>query len=126
MSAPVILGGAVGAIGAPPAPKPQTLAEAAQQFEAVMIGQLLKEAQGDEGGWLGSDADAGSATAAGLAEEQFAQALAHSGGLGLSAQIVSSLSARGVEPTGGSDADPESAAKAKSSSFARRTPPRTQ
>lgn len=125
MNAPVMLGGAVGAIGAPPARKPQTLAEAAQQFEAVMIGQLLKEAQGDEGGWLGSDADAGSVTAAGLAEEQFAQALAHSGGLGLSAQIVSSLSARGVElAAGGPDAD--AAPAVRSSSFARRTPPRTE
>jgi hypothetical protein len=59
-----------------------------------MIGQLLKEARGDEGGWLGSGEDTGNATAAALAEEQFAQALAQSGGLGLSARLVSSLSSR--------------------------------
>ena len=47
-----------------------------KQFEALLIAQLLKEARGDEGGWLGSGEDAGNATAAGLAEEQFAQALA--------------------------------------------------
>jgi Rod binding domain-containing protein len=95
MSAPASLGAAAGAIMAPPAPPPpKTVEAAAKQFEALMIGQLLKEARGDEGGWLGSGEDSGSATAAGLAEEQFAQALAQSGGLGFSAQIVSSLSAR--------------------------------
>ena len=86
---------AVGAIEAPPpAHAPQTVAAAAKQFEALMIAQILKEARGEEGGWLGSEGDAGSATAAGLAEEQFAQALAQNGGLGLSTQIVSSLSAQ--------------------------------
>jgi Rod binding domain-containing protein len=79
----------------PPATRPpQTVEAAAKQFEAIMIAQLLKEARGDEGGWLGSGEDTGSATEAGMAEDQFAQALAKSGGLGLSAQIVSSLSAR--------------------------------
>jgi Rod binding domain-containing protein len=77
-----------------PARPPRTVAEAAQQFESLMIGQLLKEARGDERGWLGSGEEAGNAVASGLAEEQFAQALAKSGGLGLSAQIVSSLAAR--------------------------------
>lgn len=76
-----------------PAP-PRTVAAAAQQFEALLIGQLLKEARGDDDGWLGGGGDAGSATATGLAEEQFAQALARSGGLGLSARLVSDLSAR--------------------------------
>jgi len=95
MSAPATLGtAAVGAVEPPAARPPQTLAEAAKQFEALMIEQLLKEARGDEDGWLGSPEDAGSATQAGVAEEQFAQALAQNGGLGLSAQIVSSLSAR--------------------------------
>jgi Rod binding domain-containing protein len=69
------------------------LEAAAKQFEAIMIAQLLKESRGDEGGWLGSGEDTGSATEAGMAEDQFAQALSQSGGLGLSAQIVSSLSA---------------------------------
>jgi Rod binding domain-containing protein len=80
---------------APPAARPPATVEAAaRQFEALMIAQLLKEARGDRDGWLGSGEDPGSATAAGLAEEQFAQALAQNGGLGLSQQIVASLSAR--------------------------------
>jgi Rod binding domain-containing protein len=95
MSAPVTPGIVSSALAEPPAARPpKTVEAAAKQFEALMIEQLLKEARGDEGGWLGSGEDQGSATAAGLAEEQFAQALAQSGGLGLSATIVSSLSAR--------------------------------
>jgi|HubBroStandDraft_1064217.scaffolds.fasta_scaffold175558_2 Rod binding domain-containing protein len=78
----------------PPAgPQPKNVAEAAKQFEALLIGQMLKASHGDdEDGWLGSGDDPGSATAMELAEGQFAQALAQSGGLGLSARIASSLS----------------------------------
>ena len=95
MSTPVTLGAAAGAVLGPRATRPPgTLEAVAQQFEALMIAQLLKEARGDQDGWLGSGEDPGSATAAGLAEEQFAQALSQQGGLGLTAQIVSSLSPR--------------------------------
>ncbi|HTX37680.1 MAG TPA: hypothetical protein VME43_21780 [Bryobacteraceae bacterium] len=71
--------------------RPQNVAEAAQQFEALMIGELLKAARGDENGWLGSGEDTGDATAGALAEEQFAQALARSGGLGLGKLIEANL-----------------------------------
>jgi len=92
MAAPLALGDATAlAIDAPAPQPPKNVAEAAKQFEALLIGQLLKEARGDEGGWLGSGDDTGCATAAGFAEEQFAQALAASGGLGLSARIAESL-----------------------------------
>ena len=95
MSGPFTGGAAAVTIVAPPAARPpKTVEAAAQQFEALMLEQLLKEAHGDEGGWLGSGEETGNATAAALAEEQFAQSLAQSGGLGLSARIVSSLSAR--------------------------------
>jgi len=95
MSTPVALGAAAGAMLGPGVTRPpETVEAAARQFEALMIAQLLKEARGDQDGWLGSGEDPGSATAAGLAEEQFAQALSQNGGLGLKAQIVSSLSAR--------------------------------
>jgi len=99
MSAAVRLADPARAVGSAPGQRPaKSVEEAARQFEALLIGQLLKGARGDdEDGWLGSGSDAGSATAAELAEEQFAQALARSGGLGLSAHIVSSL-------TGGSPA----------------------
>ena len=73
-------------------PAPRNVAEAATQFEALLMGELLKAARGDENGWLGAGEETGDATAAGLAEEQFAQALAASGGLGLRDRIVASLS----------------------------------
>jgi len=94
MSGPASPGATAGTMVEPAPRPPQTVEAAAKQFEALMIGQLLKEARGDEGGWLGSGEDTGNATAAALAEEQFAQALAQSGGLGLSARLVSSLSSR--------------------------------
>jgi len=78
---------------APGASAPRNIAEAAQQFEALLIGEMLKAARSGENGWLGSGDETGDATSAGLAEEQFAQALARSGGLGLSAQIQASLTA---------------------------------
>jgi Rod binding domain-containing protein len=74
-------------------PRPKNIVEAAKQFEALLIGQMLKAAHGDDSdGWLGSGDDPGSSTAMEMAEGQFAQALAQSGGLGLSARIASSLS----------------------------------
>jgi flagellar protein FlgJ len=83
----------------PLTPRPKGVAEAARQFEALLIRQMLQSARGDEPGWFGSGGGAGSATAADLAEEHFARAMSQSGGLGLSAQIVASLS-RGSQPRG--------------------------
>ena len=88
------------AAGPPAAPPPKNLTEAAKQFEALLIGQLLKSAHGgdDDQGWLGTGDDTGDATAAGLAEQQFAQALAAKGGLGLSGRIVASLTPASPTP----------------------------
>jgi len=81
---------------APSSPRPKNVVEAARQFEALLIGQMLKASHGDdEDGWLGSGDDPGSSTAMEMAEGQFAQALSQSGGLGLSARIASSLSQGG-------------------------------
>lgn len=91
MSAPVTLGSITGGVAPPASPPPRNVAEAARQFEALLIAQLLKAAHGEDQGWLGTGEDTGDSTASSLAEEQFAQALAQSGGLGLSSQIVSKL-----------------------------------
>lgn len=77
--------------------RPKNLDEAARQFEALLIQQLLKSARGEQG-WFGAAEDAGSSTAAELAEEQFARALATRGGLGLSARIVAGLSGNAPPP----------------------------
>ena len=89
---PPVTGALLPAVEPPAALPPRNVEEAAQQFEALLIGELLKAARGDQNGWLGSGEDTGDATASGLAEEQFAQALARAGGLGLGAQIRASMS----------------------------------
>ncbi len=67
------------------------IAGAAKDFEALMIGQMLKSIH-EEGGWLGSDSDDAGNAASGLADEQLAHSMAANGGLGLSRVIESRLS----------------------------------
>jgi Rod binding domain-containing protein len=66
------------------------LAGAAKDFEALLLGQLLKSAHGD-GGWLGTDDDDAGSAAVGLGEEQLARTMAASGGLGLQKLIQSGI-----------------------------------
>lgn len=71
---------------------PEKIKDAATQFEALMIGQLLKaahEESGDEG--LGGDTDPASGSAMDFANDYFARAMAAKGGLGLSNMIVAGL-----------------------------------
>lgn len=78
--------------GAPPATDPR-VADAARQFEALLLTQLLRAARGQTSeGWLGSGEDHAASSAMEFAEECFAQALAAQGGLGLAAMIAAELS----------------------------------
>jgi Rod binding domain-containing protein len=73
-----------------PAEDPRRIAKAAEQFEALMIGQMLKAMhESDDGGWTGTDNDDAGAQTVELAEDQLAQALAQQGGLGLAHLVVS-------------------------------------
>ncbi len=67
--------------------------KASQQFESLLIGEMLKSAR-EEGseGWLGSGGSTGDDSAMGMAESQLANALSQNGGLGLSKEIERSLS----------------------------------
>jgi Rod binding domain-containing protein len=66
---------------------------AAQQFEALMIGELLKTARADdEDGALGEGEDSGADSAMDMAQSQFATALANRGGLGLAPIIEKTMS----------------------------------
>jgi len=67
---------------------PTKVLNAAKQFEALLIGQMMKSMHDSEGGWLGTGGDESGSSAMEYAEESFAQALASNGGLGL-AQMVS-------------------------------------
>src|SRR5260370_38883168 len=72
---------------------PQKIHDAASQFEALLISQVLKTVHDGEGeGWMGTGEDQTAGSAMELADDYFARALAARGGLGL-ARIV----AAGVE-----------------------------
>jgi Rod binding domain-containing protein len=80
-----------------PTRKPDTPAkihDAAQQFEALLIGQILQSVS-EGGGWLGSGGDSASSCATGFAQEQLAGMMARNGGFGLA-----NLIAKGLERSG--------------------------
>jgi Rod binding domain-containing protein len=90
---PAVAAQAVGSASGPRAKDdPVAIQDAARQFEALLLAQLLRATReaGSEG-WLGTGEDQTASSAMGLAEEQFAQALSAQGGLGLASLIVSGL-----------------------------------
>ena len=69
---------------------PAKIHDAAQQFESVLIEQMLKTArESGSGEWFGTDQ--ASEPLAEMAEQQFAQLLASNGGLGLAKLVVNGL-----------------------------------
>jgi Rod binding domain-containing protein len=70
-------------------PKPKNIGEAAKQFEAILIAQMLRSVQESS-----ENQDSTSGTMLDLAGQHFAQVLADSGGLGLSKVIVKGLQSR--------------------------------
>jgi len=72
--------------------KPGSTEDAAKQFEALMIGQVLKAArEASSGGWLGSDEDQTGELTLEMAEQSFAQAMAARGGLGIAKLVTAQL-----------------------------------
>ncbi len=84
MTAPI---SAVVLTGVPQA-TPTKIVDAAKQFEALLIGQMLKSVR--ESG-ADDDDDNSSATMYDVADQQFSKLLANNGGLGLSQMIASGL-----------------------------------
>ena len=70
---------------------PAKVRGAAQEFEALLLEQVLHSAKGDGAGWLGSDGDSAGGCATDLGEQQLAIAMAQGGGLGLAKMIVAGL-----------------------------------
>lgn len=68
-------------------------AAAAKDFEALLLGQILKSSHGDSG-WLGADDDDAGSAAIGFSEEQLANSMASSGGLGLARLIRSGIASQ--------------------------------
>ena len=67
---------------------------AARDFEALLVGQMLRSVREEGSGWLGTGDDQSSEAAFGLGEEQLARALSGNGGFGLSKIIDAGLKAQ--------------------------------
>jgi len=74
------------------AARPDQISEAATQFEALIIGQVLKAArESSDKGWLGTGEDQTSDMAMEMAEQGLAQGLAAQGGLGIAKMVTAHL-----------------------------------
>ena len=72
--------------------RPRDIRQAAEQFEALMVSQMLKSMHSADGsGWLGTGEDEAGSAMADLAEEHLSQVLAAQGGLGLANVVVSQV-----------------------------------
>ena len=83
---------------AKPKDDPEKVKGAAQQFEALLIGQMMKSMRDSEGGWLGTGSDESASSAMEYGQEIFAQAMAKSGGLGLANLVSQGLSKPASDP----------------------------
>jgi Rod binding domain-containing protein len=82
------------------------LKEAAQEFEALLLAQVLKAArQPGEGGWLTSGSDQSSNTALEMAESQLARVLASRGILGIDKLMASTQKKEGTANSAAAEAE---------------------
>jgi Rod binding domain-containing protein len=74
---------------------PEEISGVAKQFEALMIGQILKSArESSGGGWLDSEDDQDDQTGSlvmEMAEQGFSQAMAARGGLGIAKMVTANI-----------------------------------
>ena len=68
----------------------EKLADAARQFESLLIGNMLRSAREAGGGWMGGE-DQSADSIIEMAEQRFAQLLASGGGLGLAKLVTQGL-----------------------------------
>ncbi len=94
--------GAAAAAAAPRAGEdPARVRDADSQFEALLLGQLLKSMRDSSGGWLGTGDDEAGASMLEIAQEHLARVLAAQGGLGLAGMVV-----KGLEQKPGGSSNP--------------------
>ena len=75
-----------------PKDDPVKVMGAARQFEALLLGQMMKSMRDSEGGWMGTDEDDAASSAMEYGQEMFAQSMANQGGLGLAKLLAAGLS----------------------------------
>jgi flagellar protein FlgJ len=84
-----------------PIDSPAKIKDAAKQFEALLIAQMMKSMRDSEGGWLGTGEDDSAQSAMEYGQEVFAQAMANSGGLGLADMIARGLQKPAADDSAG-------------------------
>jgi len=73
--------------------RPRNLLEAAEQFEGMLIGEMMKTLrESSGGGWLGCGGDESGEALTGFAEEHLSRTIAEQGGFGLAKMIAMQLS----------------------------------
>jgi Rod binding domain-containing protein len=103
---------------------PEKISGVAKQFEALMIGQMLKSArEASGGGWLGNEDDQDDQTGSlvmELGEQGLSQALAAHGGLGIAKMVTANLERHASHGPGAAktpSSDSETPATAQESSL---------
>ena len=81
----------VTSLAAKPKDGPDKILTAAKQFESLLVAQLMKSMQDNEGGWLGTGDDESASAAMEYGQEAFAQALSANGGLGLAKMVAAGI-----------------------------------
>jgi Rod binding domain-containing protein len=74
--------------------KQAKLVDAAQQFEAMMLQEMLKPMRGGKDSWGGEDStgsDSASDTISSFGTEAFAKAISKGGGFGIAKQVISQV-----------------------------------
>jgi len=85
---------------------PKKVRDAAQQFESLLIGQILKEVSDSaQNSGLG-ESDSASGSMMEMAQEHLAQAIATRGGFGLTAMVMRGLEAKPSTATGSTNGGP--------------------
>lgn len=79
------------------ASSPGKIGDAARQFEALLIGQIMRTMRESFAGGVGSGEDQSGASMSEFAEQQMAQVLSTNGGFGLASLIEQGLS-RSAQP----------------------------
>jgi Rod binding domain-containing protein len=90
---------------------PEKISGAAKQFEALMIGQILRSARESSGGWLGDEDnqdDKSGSLVMDMAEQSFSQAMAARGGLGIAKMVTANLERSAKTASSDSEAPPPS------------------
>ena len=82
------------AVHSTPQPRASKLDKASTEFEALLLSQMLRSARESSGGGISGDDSEDSESNSSLVElgeQQFAQALAANGGLGIAKMVVAGL-----------------------------------